>query len=129
MSSYTITRHGRFRKISATLVSDGSGDAEVTAVLDTPIRVNHAEVVIDLGDTPTTGYDVWVTNADGVDILGGGGVGLTVTGQVALQCKVGASAAVIQGGYMIVPSGDLVFTGADMGDTKTATVNIYGERI
>ena len=131
MSSYAITREGRMVKIAATLLSDSSGDATVTAVLEAPIRVNHTEIIIDISGAtePSTGYDVYVKNADGVDILGGGGVNLGVTAQLALQCKVDATPVVIQGGYMLVASGDLVFTGDDMGAANVAVVNVYGELV
>ena len=86
-------------------------------------RVKQVEIISGVR-TPTNAWGLTLKNSDGVDILGGNGASITSSGVTCRQLK--ASAAVMEGGTMLV-NGSLVLAGSSMGNTKEAMVKVYTE--
>lgn len=111
--TFEETRHGSVKKIKATLVSDGSGDATgtTTYAYDGKILLLTTDPV----DGPTDNWDLVVTDADGVDVLAGAGADRDTTNtEQVISTSLGA-----------VAGSKLTFTGAAMGATKSAIVYLY----
>lgn len=109
--------HGSVKKIKATIVSDGSGDAagETTfAAFDGACLLLTTDPAGG-GDAPSDNWDLVVTDDDGVDVLAGAGANRdTATTEQVIGSSLGA-----------VAGSSLTFTASNMGDTKTAVVYLY----
>src|SRR5690348_16833351 len=83
------------KKITWTVVSDGSGnvsgdDATTDAVLDGKVLALHT-VPAGGGSAPTDNYDLTILDADGLDVLAGGGANRdTAVTEIVAQASLGA---------------------------------------
>jgi len=118
----TTTDLGRgVTKYSIAWVSGAGGDVSGNAFTVKTGELRQVKFVPDGGGTaPTDLYDVTVTDANGVDILGGTGANLSST-TAAIKIPVFG----FQTDRLLLETGDLTPTVAAAGNAKGGTIILY----
>lgn len=105
-------------------VSDGSGNATLPSTLAVSGKIQRVVFVPDGTNTPTTGYDVTLTDADGIDVLTGQGANLTTSASSVcpgIPLKDGTTTSVVPG----VVDSILTLNVTNAGATKAGKVIVY----
>lgn len=82
------TRRQPYKKLVASWTSDAAGAVNGFQSASLNGKLKQVSFVPDAVDTPTTLYDVVIVTEEGVDILGGLGANLVVTGPVTVAPRV-----------------------------------------
>lgn len=115
---------GGIKRVVFTWTSDASGNA--TGTTGNAIDGEIVRVVTNPGATaPSDNYDVVITDADGVDVLGGAGANRDTANSEQtiplLETTVGAATY----GNRIVVDGPLSLSISNAGDSKQGVVTVY----
>jgi hypothetical protein len=116
----TETAHTSVKKIKFAWVSgDAGGDAGNATGATTLVYDGKLELLTTIpaaaGSAPTDDYDIAITDADGVDVLGGGGQNRdTANTEQVLAANLGA-----------VAGSKLTFTVTNAGNAKAGTAYVY----
>ena len=114
---FTESRTGSVKKIKAVWVSDdtlGTASGTTEFVYDGKVEL-LTTVPAAAGAAPTDNYDVTLTDADGVDVLGGGGADRDTANT---EQKVSANLGV-------VAASKLTLNIANAGNSRGGTVYVY----
>ena len=104
--------------ITWSFTTDASGDVtEQTSVIING-RSNRIVTNPDNSDTPTTSWDLTITDEDGVDIL-------STTGANRDAADTGASEQIVLGATNPVVASKVTFTVANGGNAKKGVVKLY----
>lgn len=107
---------GNVKQITFTWLSDASGNATATTADSYTGSATYA-IFTPGAATPTTLYDVTLKDVGNVDILGGAGANLIVTGAVAKQASDGLTA--------IVTAGVLALSITNAGNAKNGVIVVW----
>lgn len=116
---------GSYRKISIPWTSDSGGAATVAMVAgtDKPIFGFIVQVEFVQGTTPTTGYDVTLTNSNGTDVLLGAGANIASASNSIVPITYNS----VMNPVMCV-SDLLTLNVTNAGNAKSGTVVLYVKR-
>ena len=117
-TGYALASGRAAYKCTVTMTADGSGDSSGTQTING--WVVRVVVNPDGSAVPTTGYDIYLTDEDGIDVLGGDGVGLAIAGGGADSDSVEINPDPIRW-----VDGTLNAVGDDMGSAAVAKLIVY----
>jgi hypothetical protein len=125
--SCTAARSGTVYTVTCVYTSDDTTGActKATSLLDGVFLSRVAFNPGLAGVQPSDAYDLTITDAWGVDVIGGGGANLSQTTKTNAQPKVGATPAVVAE-YPV--KGALTANLTNMGNSKQTTIIFIGRK-